>query len=104
MQRGDRDEAIAERREVALRVILPVGRLRADPVVGAPLRVDPLDDAAGIDPPALVGDAHATWRATRYVDVEQRVRRHASLQDLSRQDAREAPRRAEVDGRVRADL
>ena len=69
----------------------PGRRRAADPEVGDPARVEPLDELVLVDPPAEPGDldpSHSSIVAGRDVDVDQLAARQAVLEDVPGDDRR----------------
>src|SRR4029078_7761572 len=101
VQRRNRHAAVLDGLEVRAGVFAPRRRPAADSVVGAPARVQPLDDSLGVDALAELRHLDAAKLADGEVDVEDDLRL-ALLRQLMPDEAR-GELRAAVEGEVLAD-
>src|SRR5258706_9732142 len=85
VQGGDRDEAALHGLEVGAGTRMPVRRIAPDPVVLPPPRVEPLDDALGVDALAELRHADAGEVADGEVHIENDLRVAVAGQDPRRQ-------------------
>src|SRR5437867_2969732 len=87
VERRDRDVALVEGAHVGALKLLPLGRARADPVVGAPPRVRLFHDLLAVDAVAETREADAARRGW-HVHVEERLLRQARDENPQRDESR----------------